>query len=487
MCDINCKPTPSYEELLTENIALRAENTALKAHMAELDKRIQDLENKLGQNSRNSSKPPSSDPPSVQRPSGKPSGRKRGGQPGHKGRTRTLLPMEEVNHVLDVKPDSCQRCKTPLEGEDPSPQRHQVTEIPPISPEVTEYRLHALGCPCCGKVTRAELPPGVSWSAFGGRLQAMIGICSGAYRLSKRTIEELMMDFFGVNISLGSVSACEESVSEALEAPIAEARNYVQEQSVAYADETGWKEGNKKAWLWVAVTNVVTVFMIHAGRGKVAAQALLGQFAGILVSDRWNAYNVWDVWMRQLCWAHLKRNFEAFVDRGGRAAKIGKALLLEVKTMFGWWYRIRDGTLERSSFRTYMSPLRQRVEALLREGAECRESKTEKTCRRILKLAPALWTFVRIEGVEPTNNTAERAVRPGVLWRKGSFGTDSPRGSRFAERMMTTVATCKQQGKNVLDYVTSAVDSSLRGESSPSLLPVPAQVHHADSSALKVA
>ena len=140
----------------------------------------------------------------------------------------------------------------------------------------------------------------------------------------------------------------------------------------------------------------------------------LGQFAGILVSDRWNAYNVWDVWMRQLCWAHLKRNFEAFVDRGGRAAKIGKA----------------------------------------------RESKTEKTCRRILKLAPALWTFVRIEGVEPTNNTAERAVRPGVLWRKGSFGTDSPRGSRFAERMMTTVATCKQQGRNVLDYVTSAVEAS---------------------------
>lgn len=476
--------TESKEQFYLRRIA------ELEAQVAKLIKRVQELENQLGQNSRNSSKPPSSDPPSVKRPPGKPSGRKRGGQPGHKGHSRPLLPVEEVDHEFDLKPDSCRWCEESLEGEDPSPQRHQVTDIPPISPEVTEYRLHALECSSCGKVTRAELPPGVSWSAFGARLQSMISMCSGDYKLTKRTIEELMMDFFGVNISLGSVSACEESVSEALEAPVEEACDYVQEQSVVYADETGWKEGNKKAWLWTAATSLVTVFMVHASRGKVGAQALLGQFAGVLVSDRWSAYNIWDVWTRQLCWAHLVRNFEAFVDRGGRGAKIGKALLAEVKIMFTWWYRVRDGTLKRSSFRTYMSPLRQRVEALLKKGAECGESKTQQACRRILKLAPALWTFVRLEGVEPTNNTAERAVRPGVLWRKGSFGTDSPRGSRFAERMMTTVATCKQQGRNVLDYVTSAVEASLRGEPAPSLLPVPAQVHHAGSStslALKIA
>ncbi len=224
----------------------------------------------------------------------------------------------------------------------------------------------------------------------------------------------------------------------------------------------------------------MTVFMIHASRGAKAARELLGEFAGILVSDRWGAYNAWSARVRQLCWAHLKRNFAAFVDRGGRSAEIGNSLLAEVKTMFGLWYRVRDGTLARSSFREYMRPVRRRVEELLREGASCGEAKTPETCRRILKLAPALWTFVRIEGLEPTNNAAERAVRPGVLWRKGSFGTDSPRGSRFAERMLTVGATCKQQGRNVVDYVTCAVAASLRGEDVPSLLPA----DHAHSRAI---
>lgn len=473
----------NYDELVDENRRLKARVAELEAQVADLEKELCELHARLGQNSRNSSKPPSSDPPSVERPPKKPTGRRRGGQPGHQGRTRKLLPVEQVDEVIDVKPDSCHCCNEALCGEDPSPQRHQVTEIPPIRPHVTEYRLHALGCSCCGKTTRADLPAGVPPGTFGPRLQGMIGTCTGLYHLSKRTVEELMASFFRVDISLGSVSACEDSVSEALEAPVEEARSYVQEQAVAHVDETGWREEKRKAWLWAAVTSFVTVFMIHASRGKKAAQALLGQFAGILVSDRWGAYNAWSVCMRQVCWAHLKRNFRAFVERGGAAAEIGSALLAEVKLMFGWWYRVRDGTLKRSSFRTYMSPLRRRVKALLEEGTECGEPKTQETCRRILKLEPALWTFVRVEGVEPTNNAAERAVRPGVIWRRGSFGTDSPRGSRFAERMMTVAATCKQQGRNVLDYVTSAVEASLRGETAPSLLPV----HHAHLDAVKVA
>jgi len=461
---------PTYDELL-------AGNRALKARVAELEARIKDLEARLGQNSRNSSRPPSSDPPGTPKsPQRKPSGRKRGGQPGHEGRTRDLLSPGEVDETVDVKPEQCRRCAASLSGDDPSPQRHQVAEIPKVEPHVTEYRLHALKCARCGETTRAELPAGVPPGAFDARLQAMVAICTGVYRLSKRTAEDLLRDLFGVDISLGSVSACEEAVSEALSAPVAEALSHLREQAVAYVDETGWREGNGKAWLWAAVTGFVTVFMIHASRGAKAAKELLAEFAGTLVSDRWSAYNIRDPAVRQLCWAHLKRNFAAFVERGGRSAEIGRALLAEVKTLFGLWRRVRDGTLERSSFREHMRPVRRRVEELLREGTACGEAKTAETCRRIQKLAAALWTFVRVEGVEPTNNAAERAIRPGVLWRKGSFGTDSPRGSRFAERMLTAAATCKQQGRNAVDYVTRAVDAALNGEDAPSLLPA----RHAD-------
>lgn len=468
----------TYKELVAENRALKEENAALRARVCELEGRIQKIEGRLGQNSRNSSRPPSADPPGAPKPPKRePSGRKRGGQPGHDGRTRGLLAPEQVDRTVELKPEKCGRCGAALRGEDPSPQRHQVTEIPKPEPQVTEYRLHALECPRCGGTTRAELPGGVARGAFGSRLQAIVGVCTGVYRLSKRTTEDLLQDLLGAKISLGSVSACEEAVSEALAEPVEEARAYVQEQAVAYVDETGWREANAKAWLWAAVTNLVTVFMIHASRGAKAARELLGEFAGTLVSDRWSAYTIWDPAVRQLCWAHLKRNFTAFLDRGKRSAEIGRGLLAEVNSMFGLWYRVRDGTLKRSIFRDYMRPARQRVEDLLRRGASCGEAKTEETCRRILKLAPALWTFVRIEGVEPTNNAAERAVRPGVLWRKGSFGTDSARASRFAERMLTVAATCRQQGRNVVDYVTRAVEACLRDENAPSLLPAP----HTDS------
>ena len=471
----------SYQELPDENAALKArvaeleaENAVLKARVAELLARLTELEARMEQNSRNSSRPPSSDPPAVKRPARKPSGRKRGGQPGHKGRTRELLPQELVAEIVPVKPTSCGKCGAPLSGEDTSPTRRQVTELPKPRPRTTEYRLHALSCPRCGEKTRAELPEGVPRGAFGPRLQAIVAVCTGVYHLSRRTVEGLMKDLFGVDMSLGSVSACEEAACEALAEPVEEARAYVQEQPVAHADETGWRENKKRAWLWAAVTGLVTVFMVHASRGGKAARELLGKFSGILVSDRWSAYSLWDAARRQLCWAHLKRDFTAFAERTGQAARIGNALLEETKRMFGWWYRVRDGTLKRSSFREYMRPLRKRVEALLREGASCGDAKTAGSCRNILKLAPALWTFVRVEGVEPTNNAAERAIRPGVLWRKGSFGTDSERGSRFVERMMTAAATCKQQGRNVVDYIARAFEAALRGEPAPSLLPADA-------------
>ena len=443
-----------------------------QAQIDALQVRIAELEERLGQNSRNSSRPPSSDSPAVAPPAPRPpSGRAPGGQPGHEGHHRLLLPIEQVDAVVPLTPPQCRGCGGRLRGEDPTPRRHQVTELPRVRPQVTEYQLHTLACAQCGLVTTTALPPGVPTGAFGPRLAATVAVCTGVYHLSKRTTEGLLADLFGVELALGTVTACEQTVSAVLAAPVAEARAYVQEQAVAHADETGWREGRQRAWLWVAVTALVTVFLIHTRRGRVAAQALLGAFAGILVTDRWSAYAHWPLARRQLCWAHLVREFTAFTERGGAAARIGRALLDETTPMFAWWPRVRDGTLGREPFRTAMGPLRARVEALLQDGAACRHAKTAGTCREMLKLAPALWTFIDVPGVEPTNNAAERALRPAVLWRKGCFGTHSAGGSRFVERMLTVAATLKQQRRNVVDYVTQACVAALHRQPAPSLLP----------------
>lgn len=449
---------------------LRAQNAALLARVAE-------LEAKLAENSANSSRPPSTDPPGAPRPPRKkPTGRKPGGQPGHRGVTRPLLPLDQVARVIAVKPTACHRCGAKLCGHDDYPERRQVVEVPKPRAEVTEWQLHGLDCERCGARTTAALPEGVPTGAFGPRLQALIASCTGVYRLSKRTTEGLLEDLFGVTLALGSITACEQAMSANLAAPVAEAHAYVQKQPVVHADETGWREALRRAWLWVAVTELVTVFMVHSRRGAIAACALLGEFKGILVTDRWSAYNRWKTRFRQVCWAHLLREFTAFSERAGEAGRIGRELLAEVDRMFDWWYRVRDGTLARSSFQEYMKPVRRRVRALLEEGRSCDHAKTAGTCREILKLERALWTFVRVPGVEPTNNAAERAIRPGVLWRKGSFGTHSAEGSRFVERMMTVAATLKQQGRSIIDYLTQVAEAGLRGEPAPSLLPVAAPV-----------
>ncbi len=441
------------------------------AALLALDARCAAAEARLGQTSQNSSHPPSSDPPAARRPPRQaPSGRPPGGQPGHPGQCRLWVPVEHIAAAVVLKPRQCQACGAPLVGEDPAPRRHQVTEVPPASPHITEYQLHTLVCRC-GATTGAALPPDVPAGAFGPRLQALVAVCTGVYHLSRRTTAALLKDLFGVELALGSVTACEQATSAALAAPVAAAQTYVEQQPVAHVDETGWREARHRAWLWVAATAAVTVFLVHVRRGAVAAQALLGTFAGILVTDRWSAYNGWPVRRRQLCWAHLRRHFTAFAEAPGAAGRIGQALLAETHQLFAWWYRVRDGTLARASFRVYVGPLRQRVEALLREGTGCGHPKTEATCREILTLAPALWTFVRVPGVEPTNNAAERAIRPGVLWRKGSFGSHSPAGSRFVERMMTVAATLKQQDRNVVAYVTLACEAARRGEPGPTLLP----------------
>jgi transposase len=456
---------------------LESRVAALEAVVQRLEATVHDLTERLQQDSRTSSRPPSSDPPQAigRRPRHEPSGRRPGGQPGHEGHTRALLPIERVDVVIPVKPERCSRCQHPVHGEDGQPQRHQVSEIPPVKPSVTEYQLHQLVCPVCGETTGAKLPVGVPSGEFGPRVQAVTALCTGAYHLSKRTTQRVMEDLFGVSISLGTLASLEQSTAQAVAVPVAEARRDVQRQPAAYLDETGWREGRQRAWLWTAVTASVTVFVVRLSRSGMVARELLGErFWGDLVTDRWSAYTWYPSWRRQLCWAHLLRDIEAMIERGGRSREIGEALRAQARQMFYWWHRVRDGTLAHASFASYMRPVRREVERLLEAGQTCGMPKTEGSCREILKLRRALWTFVRHAGVEPTNNAAERAIRPGVLWRKGSFGTHSPEGSRFVEAMMTVVATLKQQHRNVLDYVTAACEATLCGKTAPSLLPMPA-------------
>jgi transposase len=442
----------------------------------QLEAHMRALQEQLGQNSHNSSRPPSSDRPEPAKKKQPDkltkSQRKRGGQPGHQHHARPLKPIEQVNKVVPIKPDQCRHCGAALKGEDPQPYRHQVTEIPPLEPVVIEYQLATLTCEQCGQTTRAGLPLGVPERVFGPRLQSIGSLLSGVYRLSRRQVEALMADIFRVELALGSLKNLEEDTSEAVAQPVVSAQAYVQAQAQANLDETGWFQENKPAWLWVAVTTWVTIFVIRFSRGGKVARELLGEtFPGIVNCDRWSAYNWLHPSRRQLCWAHLLRDFLAFVERGGTSAAIGQTLLTEAELMFAWWYKLRQGDINRDLFQEIMQPIQAEISRLLDQGTTCEHAKTAATCTHILKRQAALWTFIEVTGIEPTNNAAERAIRTGVIWRKTSLGTQSQAGSLFVERMLTVSATLKQQNRNVLDYLTAVCIACLSNQPAPSLLP----------------
>lgn len=437
-----------------------------------LEQRVEQLERQL----RRRGGPPSSEsgtaPMSGRKSKRRSSGRSRGGQPGHEGHGRSLVPLDHVDEMIPVKPASCRQCRQPLTGDDPHPMRHQVIEVPQVQARVTEYRMHTLRCTHCTTLTEAEWPEGVPRNTFGPSVQAWVGLLSGSYRMSKRNIVSLLHDAFGLELSLGTVSRLEQHVSDVLATPVEDARAYVRQQPAVNIDETSWREGTDKAWLWTAATEEVTTFAIRQSRGSDVAQELLGDNATAVVgSDRFTAYRYLPVANRQLCWAHLQRTFEVFTERGGQAAKIGTVLLEQVDTLFTWWHRIRDGTLEWSSFRTYLSRIRHRIHMELLYGQLLADPQTATTCANLLQVEPAMWTFASKPGVEPTNNAAERALRHGVLWRHTSFGTQCAAGSRFVERMLTVRTTLRQQRRSVLEYLATACQATLHNQPAPSLLP----------------
>jgi transposase len=456
----------AYDKKLAALEAKDAEIESLKTEVAALRER-------LGQNSSNSSRPPSSDPPqSNRRPRREPSGKKQGAQVGHHGAGRPLKSVEEVDRLVDLRPLRCRKCGRRLAGDDPQPARHQVSEIPPAQAELTEYRRHTLCCATCGAKTAAEWGQEVPEGRFGARLQATIAYFTGRLGLSHRDCVEALSVLHGAQVSLGSVSAMQRQVSEAVATPVETAREFVRRQAVNHVDETGWREQSRLHWLWVNATRQVTTFRVAAKRDAATAREVIGHArTGIITTDRYLGYSWLATQRRQVCWAHLKRDFQAMTERGGESQELGEALLGQTKKVFCLWHRMRDGTVSRRKFQQLMLPVEQRVKELLNEGSECRSSKTRGACRRIRTVESALWRFVRVKGVEPTNNAAERALRRAVLWRRKSFGTQSAAGSRFVERILTVVTTLRQQGRNVMEYLTAACASALGESRSICLLP----------------
>jgi transposase len=450
-------------------LALRAETAELRAKVQTLQQQVRALQERLNQNSSNSSRPPSTDPPAVKRrPPRTSSGRRPGGQPGHE---RQLRPLLLPDHLEILKPTRCRRCGHALEGEDPQPLRHQVLELPKIRPEVTEYQLHRLYCPQCSLSTCASLPAAVPTGGQGPRLQAVLALMTGAYRMSKRMVQTFCADVLDLPICAGQVCASEAETAAATDPVVEELRDYARGRP-ANVDETGWWQKQQRGWLWAVVTPAVTVFTIALSRAATVAQELIDPSAGqVITTDRYKGYLWLPLSQRQVCWAHLVRDFQAMVDRASAGGAIGEELLCCAEDVFTWWYRVRDGTMSRSTFQRYIGELRPWVRSQLEAGSQCPCAKTAGTCREILTVEPALWTFARVAGIEPTNNAAERALRHAVQWRKTSYGTESESGSHFVENILTTVATCRQQGRNVLDCLTECCRAYLRGDQIPSLLP----------------
>jgi len=460
------------KQLEGENAALK-QQVALIPEMAEtiekLEQRIQELERRLGMNSKNSSKPPSSDPPGMPGESSTHRHKKRGARKAHQPHHRAFLPQEFVKKHIHLKAEVCTCGSSNLKDTGQQPLRHQIVDIPRIKPEVTEYVQHVSQCADCGTFVYRPLPDEVKRTHFGPGVLAVVGVLTGMLNTSKRKALAMINEVFSVPMSLGGLSNCEAQLVEVTQHPYDEVVEHVRSQELAHADETGWPRGNRlKGWLWTLCCSSAAVFMIQAGRGQAAAEKLLGAFAGVLHCDRWSGYNCFEG-LRQLCWAHLKRDFKAMSEAKGNMGRIGSELFTLTRRILHMRRRVRDGTLLWQTFQRRMQPLMKRVETLLEKGAESGEPLAGQ-CRRIFNQRQYLWTFVYDERVKPTNNPAERIVRQAVLWRKGSFGTQSERGARYVERALTVCATCRLQGQSTIEYLRDACHCYLNSIPVPSLI-----------------
>lgn len=441
-----------------------------------LEAQVRELLAQLQRNSSNSSTPPSANPLDAPKPVRKrPTGRRPGGQAGHRGHHRLRLPAQRVHQIVTHGPTTCAGCHTPLPAtagpDDPETAWHQVAELPQLAAIVTEHQAHTRTCPNCGLVHHATIPAHVRAHVIGPRLAATMSYLSGRFHLSKRAVGEFVAAVFDVPVSLGTIVALEQQTSAALAEAHHQARDAVREAPVKNADETGWKQAGTRRWLWTAATATVACFVIHVHRGARGLKALLGEaIAGIVISDRWWGYHGLPLEQRQICWAHLKRDFQKCWERGGVGQVVGATGLVVVEDLFTLWWDFRQRRIDRERLQRQLEPLVEELRLALERGSGCAEPKVVAFCDNLLALYPALWLFAGIEGVEPTNNHAERVLRMGVLWRKNAFGSQSESGCRFVERMLTVVQTLRLQKRSVLTFLEESVIAHRLGAPAPALL-----------------
>jgi hypothetical protein len=498
----------SREQLRRENERLQRENEELRRKVAEgekqiaerekqiadAEKQIADLERQLAlrkRNSTNSSKPPSSDGlAGKQRPRGRKhkSKRKPGGQPGHPGHHRALIPTAEVNAVEVLLPQQCGHCGRNLpqkpgqmrtEGE---PRRHQVTEVPPVKVHVTEYQFPNVVCGGCGKTTRAPLPAEIA-GHFGPQLTALIAYWTVVCRLPRRLVEAMLADVLGIEISLGSTQKAWEEVSRAVAQPVQQLQEQLPREAVLNVDETGWRTNGDKRWIWALVAQQFVYYVVASTRGAEVLVSLLGAvFRGILCSDRWVVYLTYHAGRMQLCWAHLKRNILGIAEyaRSPSARQFCRDALAIVARLFRLWYRFRGDLrdrrgnpqpIDRRRLILKSIPLQKKLFALAEAHLDDADREVRNLATALFIHFDRLFTFLEQDGVEPTNNVAERILRTAVQWRKISFGNRSRAGEIATARLLTVTQTCKRQRRHVLGYLTDAVRRHRCQASAPSLLP----------------
>ena len=455
---------------------LRRELDAALARIAALEAQVRELLAQLGRNSSNSSTPPSADPPGRRSLSSRhPRGGNRAASRGIPDIIAIASRQSGSRSSYRICPRSAPTAKLPcppsLGLATPSRAGIRSPNSPswrPSSPSTKGTRAPA---PAVATSIVRAIPPEIRAHVIGPRLAAVMSYFSGRHHIGRRGVEEVVETVFEVPTSLGSVFALEAETSAALACPYQEAQAAVRDAPVKNTDETGWSEKGQKRWLWGAATATVAFFVIHLRRNFEGLQALLGEtINGIICSDRWAVYSKLPLELRQICWAHLKRDFQKLVDRGGPAEAIGRVGLEVVECLFADWWAFRRGELDRPGLQSRLDPIVRELQGVLEQGCSCADSKAATFCANILALYPALWLFAAIEGVEPTNNHAERILRLGVLWRKNAFGCHSAAGCRFVERMLTVVQTLRLQKRPVLDYLHRAIVAHRAGLPAPQLL-----------------
>jgi transposase len=460
-------------ELSAQNERLAAQVEALTARVARQEERIAQLERKAKRSSRNSSQPPSQDPPGAA-PRGKDrSGRQPGGQPGHEGKGRPLLPAWAVEEFVDHWPSECGCGHVFAESElvaDGDPARHQLEELPPIQVVVSEHRCQRVRCPDCGARARGELPAGVGQSAFGPRFHAAIAVLSVRNRISRRDVVELCEQLFGSRISTGTIDAILARTADALAEPYEDLLERVRAAAALNMDETGWRTAGNRRALWGAFTDRHAVLRIAPDRHEDRAKDLLAHTRAVVTSDRWWAYTHLPIRRRQICWAHLQRDFQAHADGLAAEKAFGEAGLRVCEQLF-WAWEIYQHTGDRTELKRRVRALRRELKPILRTyaGKPPRYRYTRGMARNLLKIWPALWTFADHKRVEPTNNHAERALRSAVIYRKLSLGSQSDAGERRIERLLSAHTTCRLQRRSLHAYLIDAIGAHARGDPAPLL------------------